>query len=223
MTRGGWLLGPVILGAGVFGAGIGCAAAAPIAAQHLGPAGLGLVTSGGDLAVPPAFAEWMPAAALAARKPGIDPGGFFGGPAAGGLGERAAPIGAEPSSLVGEAAEALLAVLVRLPAPDAVAMRPMAEDLRRLPGGAEDVADALVITSSRAADETAVSHGGPDPLVEADPLVEYAVPVLAAASLPAAGLLLLGLVRRHRRAALARRIRSASARSAPLAARRRSS
>lgn len=208
MTRGGWLLGPVILGAGVFGAGIGgCPVAAPIAAQHLGPEGLGLANSGGDAAVSTAFAGWSPAAALAARKPGIEPGGFFGGPAAGGLGERGAAIGAEPSSLLGEAAETLLAVLIRLPDSDAVPMRPMAEDLRRLPGGAEGVADALVITSSRAADETAIPRNG------ADPLVEYAVPALAAASLPAAGLLFLGLVRRHRRAALARRIRSAAARN----------
>lgn len=217
MTRGGWLLGPVILGAGMFAAGIGGGAvAAPIAAQHLGPEGLGLTNSGGDVAVPTAFAEWMPAATLAARKPGIDPGGFFGGPAAGRLGERGAAIAAEPSSLLGEAAEALLAVLVRLPAPDAVPMRPMAEDWRRLPGGADGDADALGITSSRAADETAISGSG------ADPLVKYAVPALAAASLPAAGLLFFGLVRRHRRVALARRIRSASARSAPLPARRRS-
>jgi hypothetical protein len=206
------LVGAVVLGTGIGGSAV----AAPIAAAHLGPAGFGLANSRGDVMTPTAFTEWIPAAALAARKPGIDPGGFLGGPADRGLGESAGVAAVDAPSLLGGAAEALLAVLLRLPVHDDAPVRPAAEDFHRLPGGPEGAADALVMVPSRGAGDAAIFQAG------ADPLVKYAVPALAAASLPAVGLLFFGLVRRHRRAILVRRIKSASARNDLHPARRRS-
>lgn len=199
MTRGGLLAGAVVLGAGIGGS----ATAAPIAFEHLGPAGFGLAYADGGAAVPTAFAEWMPAASLAARKPGIDRGGFLGGPAVAGLEEGA---GAHDASFSagGAAAEALLASLIRRPILDAASMLRPAGNLRLLPGGPGGAPEAWLIPSSR------TSGDSPPPGAGGDPLVHYAVPALAAASLPAAGLLLFGLVQRWRRAALVRRVRSAA-------------
>ena len=217
MTRGRVLVGAaLVVGMGV--CATRAAGATAIVAGSMESGGFQLAVAGGGSGDTPTVGERLAAEVLGVRIPRADSGEVLGGSAAadtnaseskralalapldftsGSVGDR----GGELRGLQGE---------------------PSALDIARMLAPSEDFA-----TLSRGVSGDPIADlpetDKPAPYSDTDDSIPFedAVPALAALCLPPAGLLLLGFVRRRRRAALARRIKQSFARRGARSARNR--
>jgi hypothetical protein len=212
MTRGGLLVGAVLLA----GAGVCASSASPVAITAGGFIGPGSLTSAAD--ADRSFADTTVSESLAAKAfaipiPGIDDAAIFVG-FADDLAEnqRAAafPSLDFASGSTDDAGGEPLGAPARPAAVDVAGVLSPAEDFRTVSSGVSvDLVDDLAAAPTEANEDTNVD-------------IEDAVPALAALSLLVAGLLLVGFVRRRRRAAIARRVKRSFERRGGRLARNRS-
>jgi hypothetical protein len=216
MIQGRWVVGAVLLAGAGFCAG-GSLSAETIVGGFVGAAGYRYIADA-DFADTAMLDDGLRASAFAMRIPGIDGGGVIGGlgvddahPAEAQL-EAALSLLDFASNSAGESHGESLGMsggsTVAHPAPTP----PSLVDLRSVSSrGPIDLIDDVIAVPAGANNPT------PSSAVGDDVLVEDAVPVLAVLGLVAAGLLLVEYLRRHRRAALARRVkRSFDRRPRPL-------
>ena len=185
----------------------GASRAAPTIGGFLDAAGFALAADGdGGFSLAPTAGGWFATEAPAIRTPGVDDDGFAGGPSADGIEATAtdhAPAGPTADFASGASGDGVLTGALA----DWIGF-----DAARMPA---PLADFPIVSSgvfvSPIDDVTAAptdaNDATPAPAATDGMLVEDTVPPLAAFGLLAAGLLSLGVVRRRRRAAAARRIK----------------